>query len=67
MNQTVEIDSVDMEKRLKCYVDKGRLAVSAEIRKKPIISVRLDASLSARLDLPELILTFLLNYGLELS
>ncbi|MBN1358283.1 hypothetical protein JW988_05890 [Candidatus Bathyarchaeota archaeon] len=45
MNQTVEVDLVDMEKRLKCYVDKGRLAGSAEVRKEPIISVRPDASL----------------------
>lgn len=45
MNQKVEVDLADMEKRLKCYVDKGRLAGSAEVRKEPIISVRPDASL----------------------
>ena len=45
MDKTVEVDLADMEKRLKCYVDKGRLAGSTEVQKEPIISVRPDASL----------------------
>ena len=45
MNQRVEVDLADMEKRLKCYVDKGRVAGSTEVRKEPLISVRPDASL----------------------
>jgi hypothetical protein len=45
MNQRVEVDLTDMEKKLKCYVDKGRVASSSEIRKEPLISVRPDASL----------------------
>jgi hypothetical protein len=45
MNQTVAVDLADMEKRLKCYFDKGRLAGSSEVRKEPMISVRPDASL----------------------
>ena len=45
MDQKVEVDLADMEKRLKCYIDKGRLAGSAELRKEPVISVRPDASL----------------------
>ena len=45
MNQPVEADLANMEKRLKRYVDKGRLASSAEVRKEPIISVRPDPSL----------------------
>jgi len=45
MNKSVEFDLADMEKKLKCYVDKGRVAGSAEVRKEPMISVKPDASL----------------------
>jgi hypothetical protein len=45
MNQRVEVDLTDMEKKLKCYVNKGRVAGSAEVRKEPMISVKADASL----------------------
>jgi len=34
-----------MEKKLKCYIDKGRVAGGAEVRKEPLISVKPDASL----------------------
>jgi len=45
MNQRVEVDLADMKKKLKCYVDKGRVASGSEVRKEPLISVRPDASL----------------------
>jgi len=45
MNQRVEVDLADMEKKLKCYIDKGRVAGGAEVRKEPLISVKPDASL----------------------
>ena len=45
MHPAVEVDLTDMEKRLKCYVDKGRVAGTAEIRKEPMISVKPDSSL----------------------
>jgi hypothetical protein len=45
MAQRIEVDLTDMEKKLKCYVDKGRVAGSAEVRKEPMISVKPDASL----------------------
>jgi hypothetical protein len=45
MNQRINIDLTDMEKRLKCYVDKGRVAGSTEIRKEPMISVKPNLSL----------------------
>jgi len=45
MNQRVEVDLADMERRLKFYVDKGRVAGSAEVRKEPLISIKPDASL----------------------
>lgn len=45
MTQKVEVDLTDMEKKLKCYVDKGRVAGGAEVRKEPMISVKADASL----------------------
>ena len=45
MNQKVEVDLADMETKLKCYVDKGRVAGGAEVRTEPLISVKPDASL----------------------
>jgi hypothetical protein len=45
MNLKIEVDLVDMEKKLKCYVDKGRVAGSAEVRKEPMISVKPNVSL----------------------
>jgi hypothetical protein len=45
MGQEIQGDLIDMEKKLKCYVDKGRVAGSAEVRNEPMISVRPDGSL----------------------
>ena len=45
MNQRINVDLTDMEKKLKCYVDKGRVAGSTEIRKEPMITVKPDRSL----------------------
>jgi hypothetical protein len=45
MDQIIPVDLSDMEKKLRCYVDKGRVAGSTEIRKEPMISVKPDASL----------------------
>ena len=45
MNQKVEVDLADMEKTLRCYVDKGRVAGNTAVRKEPLISVKPDASL----------------------
>ena len=44
MNTKIEFDLSDMEKKLKCYVEKGRVAGSREIREEPMISVQPDAS-----------------------
>jgi len=45
MDHRIEIDLTDMEKKLHCYVDKGRVAGSAEVRKEPMISVKPNVSL----------------------
>jgi hypothetical protein len=45
MNQRMDVDLTDMETKLKCYVDKGRIAGSTEIIKEPMISVKPDRSL----------------------
>ena len=45
MAQKIMVDLTDMETKLKCYVDKGRVAGSAEVKKEPMISVRPDSSL----------------------
>jgi hypothetical protein len=44
MGQRLEVDLRDMEMKLRCYVDKGRVAGSAEVRKEPMISVKPDVS-----------------------
>jgi len=44
MNHNLEVDLTEMERKLKCYVDKGRVAGGAEVREEPIISVKPDAS-----------------------
>jgi hypothetical protein len=44
MGQRLKIDLKDMEMKLRCYVDKGRVAGSAEVRKEPMISVKPDVS-----------------------
>jgi hypothetical protein len=44
MDNRVEVDLADMEKKLKCYVDKGRVAGGAEVKKEPLIAVKPDAS-----------------------
>jgi hypothetical protein len=44
MNEDVKADFVEMEKKLKLYIDKGRVTGSIEVREEPAISVRPDAS-----------------------
>jgi hypothetical protein len=45
MDQKLKVDLSDMEKKLRYYVDKGRVAGGAEVRKEPMISVKPDVSL----------------------
>jgi len=45
MNHNLEADFAEMERKLKCYVDKGRVAGGAEVREEPMISVKPDPSL----------------------
>jgi len=45
MNHNLEVDLTEMEKKLKCYVAKGRVAGGAEVREEPMISVKPDSSL----------------------
>lgn len=45
MNQRIKVDLTDMEMKLKCYIDKGRVAGNAEVRKEPVISVKPNVSL----------------------
>ena len=45
MNSKVEADFAEMEKKLKCYVDKGRVAGHSELRDDPVVAVKPDASL----------------------
>jgi hypothetical protein len=45
MNPHVDADFIEMEKKLKCYVDKGRVAGGTEVRLDPMVSVKPDASL----------------------
>jgi hypothetical protein len=41
----MEPDFTDMELKLKCYVDKGRVPGRAEVRDEPLTSIKPDASL----------------------
>jgi len=45
MNSKVDADFVEMEMKLRCYVDKGRVAGGAELREDPLVAVKPDASL----------------------
>ena len=45
MKRGIEADFTKMEMKLKCYVDKGRVAGGAEVREEPLIAVKPDASL----------------------
>jgi hypothetical protein len=45
MNSKVDADFVQMEMKLRCYVDKGRVVGGAELREDPLVAVKPDASL----------------------
>ena len=45
MNQAVEKDFTEMEKKLKCYVDRGRVAGASDALEEPLLNVKPDASL----------------------
>jgi len=44
MDKNVEKDFNEMEQKLKCYVDRGRVAGAFEVREEPIANVKPDAS-----------------------
>jgi hypothetical protein len=45
MSIYTDTDFAEMEKKLKCYVDKGRLASATEVQEQPMIAVKPDESL----------------------
>jgi len=45
MNDRINEDLMEMEKKLRLYVDKGRVTGAVEVREEPIIAVRPDKSL----------------------
>ncbi len=45
MNIHIDTDFTEMEKKLKCYVDKGRVPGASEVQEQPMIAVKPDASL----------------------
>jgi len=44
MSGKIKEDLADMEKRLKLYIDKGRVTGSAEVREEPVITAKTDVS-----------------------
>jgi len=44
MNGNVKTDLADMEKKLKFYIDKGRVTGSVEVREEPVTAIRPDLS-----------------------
>ena len=45
MNDNVKADFAEMEKKLKVYVDKGRVTGAVEVREEPVISAKPDVAL----------------------
>ncbi|MCW4045546.1 MAG: hypothetical protein NWE94_08535 [Candidatus Bathyarchaeota archaeon] len=45
MSAHINADFSEMEQKLRCYVDKGRVAGSAEARVEPMVAIKPDASL----------------------
>lgn len=45
MNGNIETDFTEMEKKLKFYIDKGRVTGTVEVREEPVISVKPDVSM----------------------
>jgi len=45
LTKIVEVDFAEMERKLKCYVDKGRIASERQVTVEPLIAVKPDASL----------------------
>lgn len=45
MEKSLELDFAEMEKRLKCYVEKGRVAGATEAKEEPSVNIKPDASL----------------------
>jgi len=45
MNGNIEVDFIDMEKKLKFYIDKGRVTGAIEVREEPVIAVKPDVSM----------------------
>jgi len=45
MNGNIETDFTEMEKKLKFYMDKGRVTGAVEVREEPVISIKPDASM----------------------
>ncbi|MGD0643556.1 MAG: hypothetical protein ABSA75_01475 [Candidatus Bathyarchaeia archaeon] len=45
MEKSIEVDFVEMEHKLKCYIDKGRIAIGSQTKEEPLIAVKLDSSL----------------------
>lgn len=45
MNGNIKTDFAEMEKKLKFYVDKGRVAGAVEVKEEPVTSIKPDVSL----------------------
>ncbi|MDH5793536.1 MAG: hypothetical protein OEZ18_03105, partial [Candidatus Bathyarchaeota archaeon] len=45
MSDNIKTDFADMEKKLKFYIDKGRVTGAVEVKEEPVISVKPDVSL----------------------
>ena len=45
MNPAIKNDFIDIEKKLKCYVDRGRVTGASEVREEPTANVKPNVSL----------------------
>jgi hypothetical protein len=45
LDKSIEVDFGEMEHKLKCYIDKGRIALGSQVKEEPLVAVKPDASL----------------------
>jgi hypothetical protein len=45
LSKSIEVDFAEIQNKLRCYVDKGRIAFGNQVKEEPIIAVKPDPSL----------------------
>jgi hypothetical protein len=45
LSKSIRVDFTEMEHKLRCYIDKGRIALGSQVKEEPLIAVKPDSSL----------------------